>query len=229
MALILYIESATGICSVALAKNGLLIAEKKSSEPRSHAQVLTIFIEQLLSESGYSFKQLDAICLSKGPGSYTGLRIGAAVAKGLCYALEKPLIAINTLFAMVVNVIHDQSKQLINYQGYLYCPMIDARRMEVYTAVYDQNLLEVSETKALILTETSFMEYQGKKLFFFGDGAAKIKSIINPSLTVEIIADFQNSAKGMITEGDRLFQLNQFENIAYFEPYYLKEFIGKKL
>ena len=194
MALILYIESATGICSVALAENGLLIAEKKSDEPRSHAQVLTVFIEQLLLEGGYSFHQLDAICLSKGPGSYTGLRIGAAVAKGLCYALEKPLITVNTLYAMVVSLIQDHAEKLDNHQASLFCPMIDARRMEVYTAIYNAQLHEISETKALVITDTSFTEYQGRKLIFFGDGAEKIKSIINPALSVKFIADFQTAA-----------------------------------
>ena len=106
---------------------------------------------------------------------------------------------------------------------------IYARRMEVYTAIYNAQLYEISETKALIITDTSFTEYQGRKLIFFGDGAVKIKSIINHRLSVEFIADFQNSARGMITEGNRLFQLQQFEDTAYFEPFYLKEFLGKKL
>ena len=116
-----------------------------------------------LLEGGFSFHQLDAICLSKGPGSYTGLRIGAAVAKGLCYALEKPLITVNTLYSMVVSLIQDHAEKLDNHQASLFCPMIDARRMEVYTAIYDAQLHEISETKALIITDTSFTEYQGRK------------------------------------------------------------------
>ena len=228
MALILYIETATEVCSAALAENGKLIAEKHSSEPRLHAQLLTIYIDQLLKDAGYSYKHLDAVCVSKGPGSYTGLRIGVAVAKGLCFALEKPLIAVNTLSSMTASMNKRlQEKSMPDQAELLFCPMIDARRMEVYTAIFDSNNKEIFPTKAIVLNQESFMEYKNHKLIFFGDGAIKLKDL-KPVLDAIFIDDFQCSATGMIMEGTLKYINGQFEDIAYFEPFYLKEFVGNK-
>ena len=227
MALILYLETATEVCSVVLAENEKLIAEKHSSEPRLHAQLLTVFIGQLLKETGYSFQQLDAICVSKGPGSYTGLRIGVAVAKGLCFALEKPLIAVNTLYSMTICMIDELGKRgITNQSERLFCPMIDARRMEVYMAIFDLLGKEIFPTKAVILDNETLKDYDNNKLIFFGDGAFKLKG--NPVLDARIIDNFQISASGMIIEGIKRYKDGQFEDIAYFEPFYLKEFVGNK-
>lgn len=230
MALILYIETATTICAVALSQDGKTIAEKHSSEPRAHAHLLTILIDELLAEEGFAFEHLDAICVSKGPGSYTGLRIGVAVAKGLCYAIDKPLIAVNTLYSMAT-CMKDQIQQMSGSDkaDILFCPMIDARRMEVYTAVYDEQLQEISATKALIMDSASFMEYHDKKLIFFGDGSAKLKELIHPSVKAIFIDEFNFNASGMVTAANNRYASQQFEDIAYFEPYYLKEFVGKKV
>ena len=229
MALILYIETATGVCSAALAENDRLISEKHTAESRLHAQLLTVFIDQLMQEAGYTYHQLDAVCVSKGPGSYTGLRIGVAVAKGLCFGLDKPLLAVNTLFSMTVCMIEQLAKRNDLIQNeLLYVPMIDARRMEVYVAVYDAALNEISPTQALILNKESFTEYNNRKLIFFGDGAGKLKELIDPHINAEFITDFEFSAKGMVNEGNGRFISREFENTAYFEPFYLKEFLGHK-
>jgi tRNA threonylcarbamoyladenosine biosynthesis protein TsaB len=228
LAAILYIETATTVCSAALSVDGKIAVVKQTSEAKAHAQLLTIFIDEILSEAGIRYSELDAVCVSKGPGSYTGLRIGVAVAKGLCYALDKPLIAVNTLYSMTVCmkeqlVINDHATEDI-----LFCPMIDARRMEVYTAIYNYNLEEVSPTKALIVDTASFNEYRNKKLIFFGDGSQKIKPVIDSSLIAQFPDVFNFNSTGMIFAAEKKFQLKQFEDPAYFEPFYLKEFIGSK-
>ncbi len=229
MALILHIETATTVCSVALSQNGKLVAEKHSIESRAHAQLLTIFIDDLFADAGFTFKQLDAVCVSKGPGSYTGLRIGVAVAKGLCYALDKPLIAINTLFSMTV-CMKEQYQQMssVEEDTLLFCPLIDARRMEVYTAIYNAQLQEISKTNALIMDNNSFIDFKDKKLIFFGDGAQKLKAVIAPKINAEFIDEFILRANGMVAEANRRFHTQQFEDLAYFEPFYLKEFVGNK-
>ena len=229
MALILYIETATSVCAVALSQDGKLVAEKHTSEPRAHAQMLTVFIDELLAEAGFAYEHLDAICVSKGPGSYTGLRIGVAVAKGLCYALDKPLIAINTLYSMTA-CMKEQLKQISipDKNDILFCPMIDARRMEVYTAVYDPQLEEITSTKALVIDINSFTEFRDNRLIFFGDGSSKIITVIDPTLNAEFIDDFIFNATGMLMQANHRFTLQQFEDLAYFEPYYLKEFVGNK-
>lgn len=235
--LILNIETATEICSVALAKNGSLVSIAESTAPRSHASVLTMLIQKVITESGYQFSELDAIAVSKGPGSYTGLRIGAATAKGLCYALDKPMIAINTLQAMTSFFLLFNKLQISNFPvphfagklQTLFVPLIDARRMEVYTAAFDQHLNMVSDTRAEILNENSFSELLKKyKLIFFGDGVAKCKNVLKISSNADFIEGFTTSANGMINLSKEAFERKQFEDIAYFEPYYLKDFISSK-
>ncbi|MEP7169495.1 MAG: tRNA (adenosine(37)-N6)-threonylcarbamoyltransferase complex dimerization subunit type 1 TsaB [Bacteroidota bacterium] len=238
MALILCIETATNVCSVALAKDGLLVTVAESDEPKSHAGTVTKFIEQVMHESKLQLSQLDAISISKGPGSYTGLRIGTATAKGLCYALDKPLIAINTLKSMTSFFLSSNELQTSSFPvpiqsgklQTLFIPLIDARRMEVYTAVYDNLLHEISETKAEIISENSFAELlKENKIFFFGDGAAKCKKVSSPNANANFIENFNTSSKGMISLSEKTFAEKVFEDIAYFEPFYLKDFVTNKL
>jgi tRNA threonylcarbamoyladenosine biosynthesis protein TsaB len=225
MHLILCLETSTKTCSVALGKNGKLLALKESLEERhSHAENLTLYIEEVCTQSNVRLQDIDAIAVSKGPGSYTGLRIGVSTAKGLCYALGKPLIAINSLEAMAAGFIRHPSS--INHQLSLFCPMIDARRLEVYCAIYDEKLNEIKETTAEIIDENSFFDLLLKnKILFFGDGATKCKSIIsNPNAI--FIGDINPSAKFMLPLAKKHFLENKFENVAYFEPFYLKDFFN---
>lgn len=223
MTAILCIETATSVCSVALSKSGFLIGQKETKIGNSHAEVITVFIEQLIKESGLDFSSLSAVAVSKGPGSYTGLRIGVSTAKGLCYALGIPLISIPTLLTMSYGAKnkHETSGEL----PVLFCPMIDARRMEVYSAIYDENLKQVRETRAEIISIGSFSgELENNKVIFFGDGAAKCSGIINHPNAV-FHHDVFPSAANMIRLALDAYQNKQFEDVAYFEPYYLKDFI----
>ncbi|OFX82799.1 MAG: tRNA (adenosine(37)-N6)-threonylcarbamoyltransferase complex dimerization subunit type 1 TsaB [Bacteroidetes bacterium GWF2_33_16] len=229
MALILTIETSTRVCSVALSDNGKIISKKESNDEKSHAKLLTLFIDDVLKESSVNYNQLDAIAVSKGPGSYTGLRIGVSVAKGLCYALDKPLIAINTLQLMCFGVIRRVSLgdlQLDGFSDAILVPMIDARRMEVYTALYNSKAEKIRDVTAEIITENSFYELlKIKKLICFGDGAQKAKEVIEHSNLI-YIADVTPLAIDMVTLSDIAFSQQHFENTAYFEPFYLKDFVA---
>tara|TARA_B100000900_G_scaffold305249_1_gene263907 strand:+ start:7099 stop:7770 length:672 start_codon:yes stop_codon:yes gene_type:complete len=219
MALILCLETATKSCSVALAKDGdLLHFKEEVSEKYSHSEQLTPFIESLLQEQGIVLADLDAIAVSKGPGSYTGLRIGVSTAKGLCYSLEKPLIGISTLEAMA-------SGMKKKYPNKVYCPMIDARRMEVYTAFF-QAEKQLTDIEAHIVETDSFSKMLLKyEVLFFGDGADKCQGLIT-NANATFITDIYPSAKDMVAVAENAFVQQQFENVAYFEPYYLKDFIA---
>ena len=222
MSLILAIETATSVCSVAFARNGNLLSIREITTPNAHSSILTILIEELFREAGLRYADLDAIAVSMGPGSYTGLRIGVATAKGLCYGLDKPLIAIPTLQAMAIGIIGSSIQHLV-------CPMIDARRMEVYCAVYNEDLGEVFATDARIIDENSFRELLTSHILIFaGDGAAKCKPFLASHPQVRFIDDFQASSQYMISLAEKRFQVNQFEDLAYFEPYYLKDFVAGK-
>lgn len=225
MPLILNIETATTVCSVSIAKDGELIAFKEQNGDYSHAENLTLFIENVIRQAGVSFKQLDAIAVSKGPGSYTGLRIGVSTAKGLCYALEKPLIAINTLHHLALSLSKEKK-----YAGHLFCPMIDARRMEVYCAVYDQEGKEIVTTAAEIIDDHSFEKLlEDHKIVFVGDGAAKCKDVLSKNPNSIFVDNVFPSAKDMILLSEKAFEQKNFEDLAYFEPFYLKDFVaGKK-
>lgn len=221
MALILQLETATTSCSVALAQDGKTIAFKELSERNAHASHMTLFIQDVLKDAGKTMDQLEAVAVSSGPGSYTGLRIGISTAKGLCYALNIPLIGIETLEAMAAGKIGSGSFN----EDVLYCPMIDARRMEVYTAVYDNKLNVVSETEAKILDNNSFADFlDTRKLVFFGDGAFKCADIFDSENAV-IVTDFKNSAKDLSSLALEKFKNKDFEDVAYFEPFYLKDFL----
>ena len=224
MALILQIETATDRCSVSIAKNGITLASKNDEGERNHARVLVPIISELLQSSEIKGEELDAIAVSKGPGSYTGLRIGVSAAKGLCYAWEKPLIAVNTLESMAAWF---ASKNQVAVD--CFCPMIDARRLEVYTALFSHQLDTIQETQALILNETSFSEYLNQKaIAFFGDGSMKFQKLFKQTPNTLFINDFKASSEGMNALALNLFQENRFESVAYFEPFYLKDFYTPK-
>lgn len=215
---ILHIDTTTKKCSVALAQDGELMIQKELlSEEFSHSEQLHPFIEEVLKESGLKSSSLSAIAISKGPGSYTGLRIGVAAAKGLCFALDLPLIALNTLEIMV------QPYEVSPHSFII--PMLDARRMEVYTAIFDETKKWIQETMAEVLTENTFTSIVNEQsCLIIGDGAIKFKTLhpkINASYTNEI---HYPVAKDMITLAWKKFNAKEFEDLAYFEPFYLKDF-----
>ena len=226
MAIILQIETATKSCSVAVAQNGIILYKKAINEQNSHATALTLFIDEIITNANLTYQQIDAVAVSKGPGSYTGLRIGVSTAKGLCYALNIPLIAIDTLKAMANGFI---LKNDFNNSNALFCPMIDARRMEVYCAIFDNNCNNVIKTEAKIIDALSYNSILTKqKVYFFGDGASKITHTFFKQTNAIIIDGFINSAADMTASAYSKFLNNEFEDVAYFEPLYLKEFVVLK-
>lgn len=227
MALILQIETATQTCSVALAENGKLLHLVERTEKNIHAAAITLFIEELLLQSNKKFSDLDAIAVSMGPGSYTGLRIGVSTAKGICFALDIPLIGINTLAAMSSGFIDNCFS--VNKHA-VFCPMIDARRMEVYCAVFNPENQVLLPTEAKIIEDQAFADlFQKHVIYFFGDGAPKCEDILSQNLNARVMDDFTNSAAHLTKLAFEKYTQNQFEDVAYFEPYYLKDFIaGKK-
>jgi tRNA threonylcarbamoyladenosine biosynthesis protein TsaB len=223
MALILCIETATSVCSVALTSTESVVGYRETKISNSHAEVVTVFIDQLIKDSGYTYTDLSAIAVSKGPGSYTGLRIGVSTAKGLCYALDIPLIGIPTLLTMTIGAKKGHFSH--TDQTVLFCPMIDARRMEVYSALFDINYQQVRETKAEIIDKESFAALLvNNKIVFFGDGAAKCREMIDHPNAI-FYDDIFPSAQNMAITSFDAFQNKHFEDVAYFEPYYLKDFI----
>ncbi len=222
--MILCLETATPVCSVTLIDNGEVVAIRESVDGQNHAEKITIFIDEVMKEARLTYSQLDAVAISKGPGSYTGLRIGVSTAKGLCYAAEKPLIAIDTLHAMAfgaAGIIGSEMKE-----NGLYCPMIDARRMEVYTAFFDDKLNRMTDTEAVVLEEDSFAEMRKKHhLYLMGDGADKLGELFFNSNSISVIKDFRCSARHHAQLATMAFNNNDFVDVAYFEPYYLKNFV----
>lgn len=229
MALILNIETSTTVCSVAISNNGKILSKRESHDEKSHAKQLTLFIDEVINESGFSYNQLDAIAVSKGPGSYTGLRIGVSAAKGLCYALEKPLIAINTLHLMCFGLIRQINSGKIaidNFRDSILAPMIDARRMEVYNALFDSKGIKIKDVSAEIMHENSFDELlKSKQVICFGDGAQKVKEISKHNNLV-FVSDIYPLAEDMVQLSEKHFTNKEFEDTAYFEPFYLKDFIA---
>ena len=218
---ILYLETSSKNCSVAISDDEkLLCVAEEVSENYKQSESLHSFVEWALEGAELSIKDIDAVCLGKGPGSYTGLRIGAASAKGFCYGLKIPLIAVNSMESM---------KEPFLGQNYdLVIPLVDARRMEVYTAVYDGiSGNELSPTEAKVLDETSFQEFNDKKILFVGDGAKKAKEILQlPDASFN--EDIYPSAQYLVKKTLEKIKNKDFEDIAYFEPFYLKEFHGVK-
>ncbi len=213
---ILNIETATKNCSVALAQEGKIILCKEiAEEGYSHAERLHVFIEEIIQEAGIAFQDLTAIAVSQGPGSYTGLRIGVSAAKGLCYALNIPLIAVDTLQVL--------ASQASISEGVI-IPMLDARRMEVYSAIFNPNLVKQREIQAEVITEASF-ETISEPVYFVGDCAEKCQSVLVKPNFVFLPEIKYPSAKEMSTLSFAKFQQSDFVDVAYFEPYYLKDFM----
>jgi tRNA threonylcarbamoyladenosine biosynthesis protein TsaB len=219
MALILSIETSTTDCSVAISDKGKTIIFEKLFLEKSHANLLTVAIESITGHANIKLEDLDAIAVSKGPGSYTGLRIGVSTAKGLCYALDKPLIAINTLAAMAAEV------NQFNIGKLALCPMIDARRMEVYTALFDADMNELQATSAKILGETSFDEtLVSTNVLFFGNGSNKFQELMQGKVGAHFIDGISPSADAIGKLAYDSYTKDEFEDVAYFEPFYLKDF-----
>lgn len=218
--LILLIETATTTCSVALSEGGKVIAVKEANERNIHASHITLFIEEVMKSSGKQYSELNAIAVSKGPGSYTGLRIGVSTAKGLCYALEIPLLSINTLESMAAGLLTTQN---VSPSALLF-PMIDARRMEVYTGAYKTDLSIVEEVSAKIVNQSSFEQYRANELILFGDGSEKFKDLFKEQSNIKFM-DFENSAAHLAPLANKKLISGEIENMAYFEPFYLKDFV----
>lgn len=227
MATILNIETSTEVCSVNVSENGKLLFEKESLEGLNHSELLTVFIEELLKENHLNIKNIDAVAVAKGPGSYTGLRIGVSVAKGLCYALDKPLIAISTLDALgIFTSRHPAQFGLKSKEDLLFCPMIDARRMEVYTALYNFKGEQLEPVSAKIIDENSFSKrLEISEIAFFGNGAIKCKKMLNRPNAL-FSGPLKASARFMVKQAEERYNKKEFENVAYFEPFYLKNFIA---
>ncbi len=226
MAKILNIESSTIVCSVALSIDGEIASIQESHTKNSHSELITLFCKKVVADAGLDFSDLDAVCISKGPGSYTGLRIGVSTAKGFCYGLEIPLISFDTLSAMAIGM-----RSNLDYSNgsipTLFCPMIDARRMEVYTALFNETLDVIEKTSAKIIDKDSFSKYLSThKIVFAGDGAAKCKEILSHQPNAVFVDDFHPSAKYLCKIAEQKFLAKEFEDTAYFEPYYLKDFIA---
>lgn len=222
MSIILGIETSTKVCSIAISKNNQLLAMEEVGGAYTHAENVNPFIEKVVKKASINFSDIDAIAVSKGPGSYTGLRIGVSSAKGLCYALNKPLIAIGTLQAMALRM----AKQSAN-KNLLFCPMIDARRMEVYAAIYDANNELIEPISAKIIDENSFAEVlTNHKVMFFGDGATKCKAVLEGNSNALFDDDTLPSAIEINELASKKLNNNELEDVAYFEPFYLKDFIA---
>ncbi len=227
MSLILCIETGTDVCSVALSADGRPVSLREE-RGRDHARKAAVFTRELLEETGIEATQLDAVAVGKGPGSYTGLRIGTSFAKGLCYALGIPLLAVDSLLAMAVIAAEEHDAGLLktsDWTGTLLCPMIDARRMEVYAAVYDSSLRELMPAKAEVITPESFADTMrsGSEFLIFGNGAAKASDVL-ADRKVRMI-DIVPSARGLCAPANERFARKEFEDTAYFEPAYLKDFV----
>ncbi|MBI5220191.1 MAG: tRNA (adenosine(37)-N6)-threonylcarbamoyltransferase complex dimerization subunit type 1 TsaB [Bacteroidia bacterium] len=229
MPLILNIETSTNVCSVALAENDSIIFFHESAGENDHSAVLSVFIEEIFKKEKIKAADLDAIAVSKGPGSYTGLRIGVSVAKGLCYGANKPLIGISTLQAMASGIrAHPEIKKLSEEQkkSAWLCPMIDARRMEVYAAFFDMKNEQKKNVSADIITKDSYTDIISERtVIFFGNGCDKCKNFLIHKNALFIPA-IHPSAADMIPLSMEAFHQDRFENIAYFEPFYLKDFIA---
>jgi len=225
--MIICLETATNLCSVALCDSTGVISLRESSESKSHASMLTVFIEEILKDHGIRARDLEAIAVSKGPGSYTGLRIGVSVAKGIAYGASIPLIGIETTLSMFWGISGSRNYIRDFDINSLFCPMLDARRMEVYYAIYNSVGNKVKDISAEIVNEETFINFpESQKIIFFGDGATKCKEVINRKNA--FFVDFMISAAHMHRPVLQALKDHHFEDVAYFEPLYLKDFITSK-
>ncbi|WP_296004013.1 tRNA (adenosine(37)-N6)-threonylcarbamoyltransferase complex dimerization subunit type 1 TsaB [uncultured Alistipes sp.] len=226
MALILCIETGTDVCSVGIARDGRLLSLRESDEGRDHARKVGVFVDELLRENRLSPDELDAVAVGKGPGSYTGLRIGVSFAKGLCYGIRKPLIAVGSLDALAEVAREDYEAGIVDvddWESARLCPMVDARRMEVYARVFDTTGAPLSEVKAEVIGGVSFAAWRdGKHPFvIFGNGARKCREALPDARFIEVAP----SARGLARRAQEAFDAGRFEDLAYFEPFYLKDFV----
>jgi tRNA threonylcarbamoyladenosine biosynthesis protein TsaB len=223
--MVICIETATNLCSVALCNSAGVISLRESNDLRSHASALTVFIDEIMKENGLRAKDLEAVAVGKGPGSYTGLRIGVSVAKGIAFAASIPLVAVDTTLSMFWGMSGKADKITGDEANTLFCPMIDARRMEVYNAIYDSHGRILKEISAEIINEDSFSDInESKGIIFFGDGSDKCREIIKRK-NVFFADDFRISASHMQKPVYQAIDDKHFEDVAYFEPFYLKDFI----
>ncbi len=226
MSLILCIETGTDICSVGIARSGKLLSLRESAEGRDHARKVGVFVDELLRETGIAPDELDAVAVGKGPGSYTGLRIGVSFAKGLCYGLKKPLVAVGSLDALTEVAREDYEAGIIDvgdWSNALLCPMVDARRMEVYAQVFDAEGRAQNDVAAVVVVENSFAEFrsQGRPFVVFGNGAAKCAELLPDAVQIAVAP----SARGLARLAQQALDEGRTEDIAYFEPFYLKDFV----
>lgn len=227
MPVILHIESSTLTCSVAVSKNGEVLSLRESHDQSyAHSEKLVVYIDEAIKEANLTPKDLDAVCVAKGPGSYTGLRIGVSAAKGLCYGLEIPLLSVGSLES-IANWAKQEFPEEISAASFI-CPMIDARRMEVYTQLFDYEGNALNSVTAQIIDEQSFgPELEKGNVIFIGDGASKCKEVLTHKNAI-FLDDLIVSARGMASIAEAKFEAQSFENVAYFEPYYLKDFVAGK-
>ena len=226
--MILGIETGTDVCSVSLSRGGELIALRESEGGQDHARRLAVYIDEILRSNDVGPDELDAVAVGRGPGSYTGLRIGVSTAKGLCYGLGIPLIAVGSLDALAWVAAEDHEAGILGVDDWadaLLCPMIDARRMEVYAQVFDTRLQPRSEVGAHVVAAESFAEFirPGGEFVIFGNGAAKCVDVL-PAHGVKFV-EVTPSARGLVRPAHEAFEAGRFDDIAYFEPFYLKDFV----
>ena len=227
MSIILNIETSTNVCSVSLSENEVVLATKESFEDKSHSKILSVFINEILTQQKIKAKNIDAIAVSKGPGSYTGLRIGVSMAKGIAFGIEKPLIAVSTLQIMAMQV-KKEFPELVQDNNTWFCPMLDARRMEVYTSFFNHKIEQTKSISADIIDENSYIDIlEQKKVYFFGNGSEKCKSIIKHK-NANFLQNIFPLSKYMTELSYKAFKINNFKDVAYFEPFYLKDFIAIK-
>ncbi len=225
MSLILNIDTATENASVCISRDIEILAMEKNADQKNHAAFIQPAIKRLHLITSLPLQEIDAVAVTAGPGSYTGLRVGMATAKGLCYALKKPLILINTLQVMALASIKENEGQHM-FDTFLFCPMIDARRMEVFTAIYNQNLQAIADPAAVILDENSFkQQIEQNRIFFTGSGSIKFKNILLHRNAVFSTA--QHHAGHLAELACKAFEKDQFTNVAYSVPFYLKEFFNQ--
>jgi tRNA threonylcarbamoyladenosine biosynthesis protein TsaB len=219
---ILLIETSTALCSTALAENGAIISYRESSAPKAHASLTAVFIDEMLKEKGISIADCDAVCVSMGPGSYTGLRVGVSTAKGLCFGSGKPLMAVGTLDTLVAQAV---AEGLVPEGCKYIIPMIDARRMEVYSAVFTPDCQQITETQPIIVDENSFAsQLEEGPVLFIGDGAGKCADVIkHPNAG---FVQCWPKADAMLMPAMEEYKEKRFKDVAYFEPFYLKEFVA---